>query len=187
MTKTALHALVCVWPPAPVLHDVTAVAGSDEGSGYHYTGAADGSIARWETAVSSLAGNTSSKSSVTAALQPTLLLKRHQRPVRALLPGLKSSSGGGAARHLLSIDAGGLCCLWEESTGRCVASDHLEMFPGDAHPSVLLLVSLSFGGCWLGFIRLAVAEAAIGVGLAAAFRPLTHASLPRFTPFLPSY
>jgi hypothetical protein len=61
---------------------------------------------------------------------------------------LHLSAGQGGGSFLLSIDAGGLCCLWDEGSGACEACEQMAAFPPDAHPSVLLMVGCPLPGSW---------------------------------------
>ncbi|EFJ41669.1 hypothetical protein VOLCADRAFT_119656, partial [Volvox carteri f. nagariensis] len=115
------------WSPSPPAHEVTCVAVDAEGA-FLYTGGSDGAIIRWQLGIA-------------AAPKACVMLVGHNLPIRCLVPGLRegrgegymgegedpagdpSSSwgggGGGGYRFLLSVDDGGVCCLWREPCGRC--------------------------------------------------------------------
>ncbi|GMH39079.1 hypothetical protein BSKO_06977 [Bryopsis sp. KO-2023] len=99
-----MRCVQAVWPTESVNHEVIAVTTS--GDGVIWTGAADGSIAKW----------TVSEDGVTVV--PELFLFGHKSPVKSLINCVE----GSGKDVLVSVDSEGLFCSWDCLSGVCQAT-----------------------------------------------------------------
>eukprot|EP00877_Chromochloris_zofingiensis_P015074 jgi/Chrzof1/9820/Cz04g17100.t1 len=109
-----MHCTQVVWPASPIPHDITAVAASlDE----YYTAAEDGAVAKWEHVPAPQCHQHE-------GVQPTMLLWQHKAAVRVIMCNLTGVDG---VTYMLTADADGWCCIWNEQTYDCV--DYKQALP----------------------------------------------------------